>query len=75
MKLRNCSLQLVKDLYMIKIKAMARNDKCAIDHLKSNYPELFDATFLLDTLRNVFENGGDRQNNNLPFKHYLTNMH
>jgi hypothetical protein len=75
MKLKNCSLQLIKDLYMVKINAVERGDSTGVEHLKNNYPELFDATFLIDVLRNEFEHERGVQNINASFKPYLTNTH
>jgi hypothetical protein len=75
MKLHNCTLQFIKDLYMVKVSATERKDNSAINHLKKNYPELFNPEFLLDVLRNEFERTQTGESKNLPLKHYLTITH
>ena len=53
MRFQNHTLGFVKDLYLLKIAATLNNDHASLEYLKENFPELFDAKFLIDLLRNT----------------------
>ena len=76
MKLDGLSIEFIKDLYMLKVRAVERNDQTAINHLKEQYPEIFNAEFLIDILRNYFEKNDEMKNNpNIPLQKYMTKVH
>jgi hypothetical protein len=66
MRFKNCTLAYVKNLYMKKVKAVDKNDQETIQYLQLNFPELFNAQFLMDVLRNEFERDRNGADNNIP---------
>ena len=71
MRFKNCTLAYVKNLYMQKHKAVEESDHVKIEYLKLNYPELFDAKFMMDILRNEVDRAKKGLDNNIQFKNYL----
>lgn len=60
---------------MQKVEAVEKKDEATIAHLKEHYPELFDATFLLDVVRNEFERSKAGLDDEMIFKNYLFKYH
>lgn len=50
LSLYELSLNFAKDLYLIKVKCLERNDEIALNSLKDKYPELFQKKFLYKML-------------------------
>lgn len=50
LNLHDLSLAFVKDLYLIKVKCVERNDEMALSSLRYKYPELFQKKFLYKML-------------------------
>ena len=68
MRFTNCTIGYVKELFLEKYQAVQDNDQRKIDALKIEYPELFNAQFMMDFLKNYFEQSRKNLGNNEPFK-------
>jgi hypothetical protein len=55
MRFKNCTLAYAKDIYMQKVHAIQKNDREKIKYLNDAFPEIFNAKFLMDLLKNEFE--------------------
>lgn len=75
MKLDNVSLGFITDLFKEKMIATEKKDELAIKALKEKYPELFSADFMVDFLRNFFENKDKISLKEIPFVRYITKLH
>jgi len=75
MKFNNCTLGSIKALYLKKVTAIEKNDKVLLTNLKENYPELFDAKFLMDVLKNEFERIKNNLDDDVIFVNYLFQYH
>jgi len=71
MRFKNCSLAYIKEIYKLKIIAVKNKDTETLDYLKNNYPEIFDARFLMDFLKNEIERIRNGLNDDVLFKNNL----
>jgi len=75
MRFKNCTLKYVKNLYMKKVEAEQNKDENTLNELKNNYPELFNANFLMDLLKNEFERIKNEWDDSIEFKTHLFKYH
>lgn len=75
MRFKNCTLGYVKKLYLEKVKAVENNDLKKIEYFKNNFPELFNANFLMDFLKNEFERSRKGLDDNMIFQTNLFKYH
>ncbi len=75
MRFKNCTMEYVKNLYMQKVDAEQKKDESRLSELKNTYPELFNANFLMDLLKNEFERIKYGLDNTIEFKMYLFKYH
>lgn len=75
MRFKNCTLGYIKKIYYEKISATERKDETALTKLKTEYPEIFDAKFMMDILRNEFERAKKGLDDNMIFVNYLFQWH
>jgi hypothetical protein len=75
MRFKGCTIGHVKSIYKLKIAAMETKDDAKIESLKQEYPEIFDAKFLMDILKNEFFRDRNGLDDTMIFKMELFQYH
>lgn len=75
MRFKNCTIGFVKSIYIKKINATQQNDQEALMSLKAEYPEIFDAKFMMDLVKNEFERERNNLDDNMIFITQLFQYH
>lgn len=71
MRFKNCTLAYIKNIYKRKIVAIENKDQKTLDFLRDEYPEIFDARFLMDFLKNEIERIRNGLGDDILFKNGL----
>jgi hypothetical protein len=71
MRFQNYTIGQVKSLFMEKVVAKEKKDSEKLHYLENTYPELFNAKFLMDLLRNEFDREKKGLTDDIIMQYYL----